>query len=110
ANLACTQPPMAVRSWRVTYGVPGNRAVQHNRVAAWRQEIVGDWRPELCGLDLLHLEPAAGKFDGALRIHADGTWDDATDRPALPADLPARFRWPWELSDDRVLSLWTPIP
>jgi len=78
-------------------------------VAAWRQDIAGDWRPELCGFDLLHLEPAAGQFDAAVRIHPDGTWDDATDRPSLPADLPARLGWLWELSDDRILSLWTPI-
>jgi hypothetical protein len=63
----------------------------------------------LCGLDLLHLEPAAGRFDAQLRILADGTWDDGADRPALPADLPERIGWRWELADDRVLSLWGPV-
>ena len=83
----------------------------HNRVAVWRQDIVGDWQPELCGSDLLLLGPSAGRFDARLTIRADGTWGwpYPPDR-TLPPELPARFRWPWELAEDRVLSLWAPVP
>jgi hypothetical protein len=86
-------------------------AMWRNRVTDWRKDIVGDWQPEKCGVDLLYLEPAAGRFDAVLSLRADGTWGwpYSADR-SVPPDLPARLRWPWELSDDRALSLWRPIP
>ena len=79
------------------------------RVEVWREDIVGDWQPALCGVDLLYLKSAAGRFD-TLSIRADGTWGwpFAADR-GLPPDLPDRLRPRWELSDDRVLSLWNPV-
>jgi hypothetical protein len=85
--------------------------VRGNLVAAWRENIVGHWQPELYGVDLLCLGPTAGRFDAPLLIRPDGTWGQpGREETGIPPDLPARLRWPWELADDRVLSLWTPVP
>ena len=76
-----------------------------NRVDVWRNDIVGDWQPERRGVDLLYLEPT-GQHEAQLSIRADGTWGWPHSDGA---DLPPRLRWPWELSDDLVLSMWTPV-
>src|SRR5262245_5028093 len=82
-------------------------------VARWREEIVGDWRSELAGVDLLYLGPSGGRFTLSLALRPDGTAGyDFTlpDPPARPAQPEPPFPPRWELSDERVLSVWLPVP
>jgi hypothetical protein len=78
----------------------------------WRDDIVGDWRSELAGVDLIDLEPSAGRFTLDLAFRADGTavYDlTIPNPPAMPQEPSPPFAITWELSDDRVLSVWLPI-
>jgi hypothetical protein len=81
----------------------------HNRVAEWRRELVDDWHPERAGVDLLYLESAVGRYGTPLTIRADGTWDWPVAGPIREPQPPGPIRPTWELSDNRVLSLWTPV-
>ena len=79
-----------------------------NRIAAWRQDIVGDWQPELRGFDLLELRRTR-KAD-VLQLRSDGTWEWRSPSGVEPTSQTAPpFPPTWELSDERILSLWTPI-
>lgn len=80
-----------------------------DQLAVWREDIIGEWQPERCGVDLLYLEPAAGHYDSRLSIRADGTWGWPNTGDTGDIGLPAGMRWLWDLSADHVLSLWTPI-
>jgi hypothetical protein len=80
-------------------------------VAQWRASIVGDWLEELSGVDLLYLQPVAGRPPLVMTLRADGT---AATR-AGTGGIHAVASWPeapfpetWELSNDRVLSLVIP--
>ncbi|OWK47158.1 hypothetical protein [Fimbriiglobus ruber] len=83
--------------------------MRHSLIEAWRADIVGVWQPELCGVDLLHLKPAAGQFDKPLTVRGDGTWAWPSPTNKSPTDFPPPEWWSWGLADDRMLSLWTPV-
>jgi hypothetical protein len=81
-------------------------------IAQWREDIVGKWWSELIGSDLLMMERCTACDTRVLNLRSDGTADfdyvtpdppDLSPRPSPP--FPER----WELSDDRVLSIWVPI-
>jgi hypothetical protein len=76
----------------------------------WREALVGEWRPALMGTDLLRMKPTDG-FGLTLTLRADGTaeWDfTSKDSPPQPPEPPPPFPTRWELSADRVLSIWLP--
>jgi hypothetical protein len=77
-------------------------------------ELVGEWREELRGTDLLSLEPAPpGGARLELTLRADGTalWGYARPGEATAKEPPgAPFPQKWELSADRVLTVWVPVP
>jgi hypothetical protein len=78
----------------------------------WREDIVGDWRAELDGVDLLYLEPVASKYSLLIILKEDGTADyqfTLPHSPARPTEPSPPFPTSWELSDDRILSIWIPI-
>jgi antitoxin ParD1/3/4 len=86
--------------------VPGVPIVQ------WRTDIVGEWREELTGSDLLDMEPVGSGYRHTLVLRGDGTADytvAAPDSPPRPTETMPPFPPRWELSDDRVLSIWLPI-
>lgn len=78
-------------------------------IATWRQNIAGEWQAGLRGADLLELRPA--DRNGVLHLRPDGTWESHDSRPAIERspELVAPFEATWELSDQRILSLWTPV-
>jgi hypothetical protein len=81
-------------------------------LAQWREDIVGEWQAELAGVDLLYLEPVGTRFAFRLVLQEDGTadWDFTIPNasPMAPQPTPP-FPTRWELSDDRILSIWLPI-
>ena len=82
-------------------------------ITQWREDIVGSWRSELAGVDLLYLEQSAGRFTLELALLPDGTAGykfTIRNSPALPHEADPPFPITWELSEDRVLSVWLPIP
>jgi hypothetical protein len=78
-----------------------------------KELLIGEWQAELIGVDLLYLEPAAGKFDMRLTLHADGTASCCAGllessvemQPPIPL-----FPTTWDLSSEQVLSIWEPVP
>jgi hypothetical protein len=91
----------------------GGGLMMKNLIAQWRGDIVGDWRTELTGTDLLCLGPVEERFRLEVTLRADGTafWrypqdssSDASGRAAPP------FPQTWELDEDRVLTILIPIP
>jgi hypothetical protein len=81
-------------------------------LAQWREDIVGAWQAELAGVDLLYLEPVSNRFDLRLVLREDGTADyqfTIPNPPAIPPQPTPPFPIRWELSDDRILSIWLPI-
>lgn len=86
--------------------------MQTNLVAQWRSNIVGTLRSELAGVDLLYLEPSQGRFALELVLLRDGTAGyefTIPNPPVMPREPDPPFSITWELSDDRVLSVWLPI-
>jgi hypothetical protein len=83
-------------------------------IEKWRQDIVGEWRAELAGSDLLELKPLAGRYSLKFELRSDGTASYEFEVPELAEKLPkvdaaeAPIRTTWELSPDRVLSIWFP--
>jgi antitoxin ParD1/3/4 len=81
-------------------------------MAVWRADIVGEWREELTGSDLLDLKPVGDDYRRTLVLRADGTADydvAAPDSPPRPPEPTPPFPTRLALSDDRVLSIWLPI-
>lgn len=81
-------------------------------ILQWREDIVGEWQAELAGVDLLCLEPVASRFNFRLVLRKDGTADfefTIPNPPPTPAQPTPPFPICWELSDDRILSIWMPI-
>jgi hypothetical protein len=79
----------------------------------WKEDLVGEWVQELCGVDLLYMGSSPGPGRLFMTLHANGTCSSRSDRAeelARPARPPAPFPETWELSDDRVLTFVTPIP
>jgi hypothetical protein len=89
----------------------GGMATDKNLVAKWREDIVGDWLEELEGTDPLNLQPVTSRTPKAMSLLADGTavLRAETDVDIAPSFPEAPFLETWELSEDRVLSLWVPI-
>jgi hypothetical protein len=86
--------------------------VRKDLLAQWREDIVGDWLAELAGVDLLYLEPVASGFGLRFVLREDGTADyrpTIPNPPAMPPQPTSPFPTHWELSDDRILSIWLPI-
>jgi hypothetical protein len=79
-------------------------------IVEWRADIVGEWREESRASDLFDLEPVRDD-DGrhTLVLRADGTADYTVEAPDSPPAPTPPFPTRWELSDDRVLSIWLPI-
>jgi len=81
-------------------------------ITRWRADLVGEWRAELAGVDLLLLELCTDQFALALTLRDDGTAECAftvPNPPARPPEPAPPFPEQWELSDDRVLSVWLPV-
>jgi hypothetical protein len=86
--------------------------VRKELLVQWREDLVGAWRAELAGVDLLALKPVTGRFDMRLVLRQDGTADwnfTIPNPPAIPPQPTPPFPPRWELSDDRILSIWIPI-
>jgi hypothetical protein len=78
----------------------------------WRKDIIGDWKSELFGTDLLTLAPSVARFRFTLKLRVDGTADYNFTTPnsaAMPPQPTPPFPIQWELDDDRVLCILTPI-
>jgi hypothetical protein len=82
--------------------------VPRDLLARWRADIVGDWRAALEGVDLLLLEPVADRSALRLVFRPDGTAEYGSPAPDPTEPVPP-FPPRWELSDDRVLSVWLPV-
>jgi hypothetical protein len=79
----------------------------------WKADLVGTWTQELCGVDLLYLDPVAkfGLGRVTMTLRADGTCSSTSDSPrerARPPRPEPPFPETWELSDDRVLTFVIP--
>lgn len=78
-----------------------------------KDDLAGDWRSELSGVDLLYLEPTIARYNLEISLLADGT---ASWKFRLPGsretERPERAPFPttWDVSPDRVLLIWLPIP
>jgi hypothetical protein len=85
--------------------------VRTDLVVQWRTDIVGEWQEELTGSDLLEMKPIAKGSRHHIVLRADGTADYAFGPrdPACTTEPTPPFPTRWELSDDRVLSIWLPI-
>lgn len=67
---------------------------------------------KLAGVDLLYLKPVASRFGLRLVLREEGTADYQFTTPNPPTVLPQPtppFPIRWELSDERILSIWLPI-
>jgi hypothetical protein len=78
-----------------------------------RDDLIGDWRAELEGVDLLYLEPVVNRFGLEISLRGDGTASWKMRLPGYP-DTPEESRAPfpmtWDVSSDRVLAISIPIP
>ncbi len=80
-------------------------------VVQWRADVVGEWREELTGSDLLDMKPVVEGPRHVLVVRGDCTADYTFGPrdPMAPTGPTAPFATTWELSDDKVLSIWLPI-
>jgi hypothetical protein len=86
--------------------------VPSDLVVQWQADIVGEWQEELAGSDLLDMRPTVNGARHHLILRGDGTADYQFAPPnplPRPTETTPPFSTRWELSDDRVLSLWLPI-
>lgn len=82
-------------------------------IAQWRADIVGEWREELRAPDLLDMKPIGDRPRHRIVLREDGTADYDCARPNAPPGPPEPtppFPTRWGLSEERVLSIWLPIP
>ena len=80
-------------------------------IERWRKSLVGEWETALIGPNLLHLRRASRPLKTRLILRADGTADSPRYRPVdAPPLPPAPFPTTWRFSDDRVLTLISPVP
>jgi hypothetical protein len=91
----------------------GGKMASGDLLAKWREDIVGEWQAEFAGTDLLYLQPVAGRYCMRLAFRADKTADFKFSLPNAPTPAPTSsgpFPITWTLADDRVLSIWLPVP
>jgi hypothetical protein len=77
-----------------------------------KEELIGEWIEELCGTDLLYLQPVTDRSRLRINLHADGTafWGYIQPNESTTEETQAPFPETWEVSADRILSIWVPIP
>lgn len=70
-----------------------------------RASVVGEWEPALRGPTLLGLRPPSLETRDRLILRGDGTADWG-----VPVHPSAPFPMTWQLSDNWVLTIATPVP